>query len=277
MEQNRKKYINAHGFTLIELLIAMTISAFVMAGIYTIFKNQQNSYLVQDEVTAMQQNVRAGVYYMVSEIRMAGYNPGGVVPPPRITAATNNTIAFERDDGTDTDTIVVRGYSYDANNRTLDDAGGQAVSEEIEAIGFAYAYDADDDGRTDTYNADMDGDGIAETPSIIWAVPNGGNWFNLDADNDGAIDDNDSPNPGVEVNQNLVGVDTGDSVDLNQIRAVRVSLLARTGRGDEEFSNNFIYIVGNQKVSPRTDGDTTNDSCRMRILTTIANCRNMGL
>lgn len=271
MKKQRKGPINAHGFTLVELLIAMAISVIVMCGIYMTFKNQQNSYLVQDDVTAMQQNIRAGIYYLASEIRMAGYNPDGNVPAPRITAATNNAITFERDDGTGTNTIVVRGYSYDGVNETLDDAAGQAVAEEIEAIGFAYAYDANDDGRMDTYTD------ITGVDRIIWAVPSGGNWFNLDADNDGDIDDNDSPNPGVAVTQNLVGTNTGTTVDFDQIRAVQVSLLARTDRGDGAYHNNFTYIVGNQKISPRNDGDPNNDDCRMRVLTTIVKCRNMGL
>jgi hypothetical protein len=81
----------------------------------------------------------------------------------------------------------------------------------------------------------------------------------------------------VAVTENLVGINTGDSVDLDQIRAVRISLLARTGRGDGEYFNNFTYLVGDQKITPGNDADPNNDDCRMRLLTTIVRCRNMGL
>ena len=262
------------GFTLIELMITMVISCLVLGGIYMTFNSQSKSYLVQDDVAAMQQNVRAGVHYLESEIRMAGYNPGGVVPAPTITAAASNSITFRMDDGTGTGTITTYTYSYNNANRALDrNIGGGAlpVAEDIQALGFAYAYDADADNQIDTYTDATGQD------RIIWAVPSGGNWFNLDTNNDGIINDNDSPNPGASVTQALVGVNTGDSVNLDEIRAVRISLLARAEAGDSSFANNSIYIVGNQKIAPLNDGDTSNDDCRMRLLTTMVMCRNMGL
>ena len=281
-KMNKPSLIANRGFTLIELMIAMAISTFVMTAIYMTFNNQQKSYLIQDEVTSMQQNVRAGMYYLENGIRMAGFDPDG--QGATITAANNNSITFDRDDGEGTGTIVTNTYSYVPN--TLD-WNGQPVSEEIQALGFAYSFDATtdndydgviddstkDDGRIDTY---QDASGRVR---IIWAVPGagGGNWFNLDTDNDGVIDDNDSPTPGAGNNETLVGTDTGISVDESRIRAVRISLLARTGRGDKEFYNNHTYIVGNQKITPRSDGDPANDDCRMRLLTTIVKCRNMGL
>ena len=283
-KMNKPSIIANNGFTLIELMIAMAISGFVMAGIYSTFDKQQHSYLVQDEVVAMQQNIRAGMYYMVSDIRMAGFNPDGIIPSPAITAATNVSITFELDDGTNTNTVDLITYSYNAGTRTLDrtvDDGGvvttNPVAEEIEAVGFAYAYDDDEDGLIDTY------DDAAGEEHIIWAVPSGGNWFNLDVDNpakdgkkDGVIDDNDSPTPGAAVTETLPGTDTGDSVDPAQIKTVRISLLARTGRGDPKYANSFSYIVGDQKISPINDGNPNNDNCRHRLLTTTVLCRNMG-
>jgi len=61
------------GLTLIELLIALTVSAFVMAGLYRTVIGQQKSYTVQEQVVDAQQNVRAAVDRMTREIRMAGY------------------------------------------------------------------------------------------------------------------------------------------------------------------------------------------------------------
>ena len=61
------------GFTLVELLIAMVISLVVMGAIYGTFKSQQDSFIIQDQVTAMQQNLRAGMYVMSRDIQMAGY------------------------------------------------------------------------------------------------------------------------------------------------------------------------------------------------------------
>ena len=61
------------GLTLIELLIALTVSAFVMAGLYQTSIGQQKTYTVQEQVVDVQQSVRAALDRMTREIRMAGY------------------------------------------------------------------------------------------------------------------------------------------------------------------------------------------------------------
>ena len=52
------------GFTLLELLIAMALSIIIMAAIYSTYYSQQKSYLVQEQVAAMQQNLRAATFYL---------------------------------------------------------------------------------------------------------------------------------------------------------------------------------------------------------------------
>lgn len=63
------------GFTLIEVLMALAISGLIMGAVFTAFKSQQDSYLAQDQVVEMQQNLRAGINYITQELRMAGYDP----------------------------------------------------------------------------------------------------------------------------------------------------------------------------------------------------------
>ena len=65
------------GFTLIELLVAMVIAAIVMTSVYSVYYSQQRSYIIQEEVAAMHQNLRAAMSIMEREIRMAGCNPTG--------------------------------------------------------------------------------------------------------------------------------------------------------------------------------------------------------
>ncbi len=69
----QEKKTQNYGFTLVELLVAMVISLLVMGTIYKTFKSQQDSFLIQDQVTAMQQNLRGGMYVMSRDIQMAGY------------------------------------------------------------------------------------------------------------------------------------------------------------------------------------------------------------
>ena len=91
MKENNEK-----GFTLIELLIAMVIAAIVMASVYSVYYTQQRSYMIQEEVAAMHQNLRAAMYFMEREIRMAGCDPTGNAGSG-IVQNLSNQISFTED------------------------------------------------------------------------------------------------------------------------------------------------------------------------------------
>ena len=61
------------GFTLIELLVAIALGMVILAGLFRTFKVQQDSYVIQDQVSAMQQNLRAAMYMITRDLQMAGY------------------------------------------------------------------------------------------------------------------------------------------------------------------------------------------------------------
>jgi prepilin-type N-terminal cleavage/methylation domain-containing protein len=61
------------GFTLIELLVAIVIGLILMAGVYRTFRTQQDTYIVQDQVAAMQQNLRGAMYMITRDLQMAGW------------------------------------------------------------------------------------------------------------------------------------------------------------------------------------------------------------
>ncbi|MFO7761173.1 MAG: prepilin-type N-terminal cleavage/methylation domain-containing protein [Thermodesulfobacteriota bacterium] len=126
------------GFTLVELIIAMLISGIVIISIYTAFRSQQRSYLAQEQVSEMQQNIRAGVGLMVNEIRMAGYDP---------EQTENYGI-----NGTQTDVDTLQ-FTADLN-----DDGGSPGSGEI----FLYElYDSDSNGNNDSLRRTPGGSAVA--------------------------------------------------------------------------------------------------------------------
>ena len=59
------------GFTLIELLVAVALGLVILAGLFRTFKVQQDSYVIQDQVSAMQQNLRAAMYMITRDLQMA--------------------------------------------------------------------------------------------------------------------------------------------------------------------------------------------------------------
>jgi type IV pilus assembly protein PilW len=61
------------GFTLIELLVAIALGLIILAGLFRTFKVQQDSYVIQDQISAMQQNLRAAMHFITQDLQMAGY------------------------------------------------------------------------------------------------------------------------------------------------------------------------------------------------------------
>jgi type IV pilus assembly protein PilW len=61
------------GFTILELLVAIALGMVILAGLFRTFKVQHDSYVIQDQVSAMQQNLRAAMYFVTRDLQMAGY------------------------------------------------------------------------------------------------------------------------------------------------------------------------------------------------------------
>ena len=90
---NHDKSSKEQGFTIIELIIAMTIILVVMAAVFSTFKSQQDSYVVQSQVSTTQQNLRAALFLISRDVQMAGYYTGfmsGTYPFLSSDEAINN-------------------------------------------------------------------------------------------------------------------------------------------------------------------------------------------
>jgi type IV pilus assembly protein PilW len=141
---------NHKGFTLIELLVAMTVGLVVMAGVSATFRSQQKSYLLQEQMAAMQQNLRAAMYHMEREIRMAGCDPNQTVDAQFVTANATS-ITFTQDLRGDTEGSKPDGDTDDPNENITynlnggelrrDDPNGigdQVIADNISALNFVY-------------------------------------------------------------------------------------------------------------------------------------------
>jgi type IV pilus assembly protein PilW len=286
MTVDHNKMSKSSGFTLVELLVAMAISGIIAGAIFTAFLSQQRSYLAQEQVSEVQQNLRAALDIMTRDIRMAGYSRGapgfGITDiSPRdiddnidVTVTGNGSFEFTADiddNGTVSSGETIYYCVYDFPVASPDgitdlgrNSGGgrQLVAENIEALGLAYAFDMDGDGVLDTYNA-------GGNDQVIWAVDSDGDNYldkNLDTNGDGNIDENDGPGLG---GNGLIGGTNISPVSIQDIRAVRIWMLARTEYEDNSFLNTKTYTVGNKVITP-------NNNLRMRLLVTNVRCRNIG-
>jgi type IV pilus assembly protein PilW len=316
------------GFTLIELMIAMAITLVVMGAIFMTFKSQQDSYVVQDQVTRMQQNLRGAMYVMTRDIQMAGYytnfdktscltdwdNDGNIDSGfrPLIYARDNVNDSGGGDNIKDnTDIIVIVKASQDFNrtllagegtitagtitllgNRDLDgDASndpdldtnnkyGLLVKKDLSKADFFEVNNASGtitppDGLSENYG---EGDLIFRADVIIYRVDDDPAHPSLHRTNLSSssgsttvAEDIDS----LQVRYRLSGsssfVPASDTTfNPANVRAVEVSLLARTGRTIRGYTGPSTYSIGGDSV-------TAGDGYRRKVLTTVIETRNIGL
>jgi type IV pilus assembly protein PilW len=231
---------NKKAFTLIELLVALAISGVVLAGIYSTYYSQQKSYITQEQVAAMQQNLRAAMYIMQREIRMAGCDPTENAGAEIKTAGTNS-IRFTLDitggesDGKDND-----------NDGSVDEADEKRFSD-------GFCDDINEDVTYSLYTADGIQKLGRKSPSTAVNQPV--------AENIDALD--------------FVYLDANGATTatLANIRSVQITLVARTGRRDPGYTNNTSY----QNQQDTTIYTAPNDNFRRKLLTAEVKCRNLGL
>jgi hypothetical protein len=263
--------------------MAMAISLVVMAGVYKVYVTQQDSYLLQEQVAEMQQNARIAKYVLTKDIRMVGYNPTrklnvgtfvtSFVPKlpgddladsdPDSTSTGPNSIAFTLDyngDGVldaNFDEQVAFRVAGDSLQRfdVVNDAW-LTVVENIEALGFAYAFE---NGGNIIWAIDGDDSDTDERLSV-----------NLDGNDDGKIDANDDTNGDGKIDDDDAGTPLATPVDLDKILAVKIWVLAKTGKSDRKYNLAETYVVGNRILS-------RNDQNRRSMVMTAVRCRNMAL
>jgi prepilin-type N-terminal cleavage/methylation domain-containing protein len=297
METSRKRLIgNPFGFTLVEILIAIAVSAVVFTSVISIYSHMQHSSAQQISMAMLQQNQRGALDIMERELRLigmdrnqsgnfqitdvrkysiAGPNPAAGVPDATPTGSpvlrmqvdldsdgvldANETITYslyDRDGDGQPPWELSRSDSIPLGPNSNDNF--QLIAEGVEAIGFAYAFDANDDGEIDRAAPALPGG----APAIIWAVDTNGDG-NLDAE---------------PVGTSIIGVVRADGSTINQtvgpdkIRGVQFWILGRALRPDPKHIDNRQYSLGAPPIQP---GGPQGDHYRRWLLTEVIHCRNL--
>lgn len=241
MKSNSRPDGNETGFTLVELMIVLVVTALAMAALVSVYIAQSRSYSEQDDISGIQQDLRGVLTVFPLEIRKAGCDPleTGV---PGILSAGVADFQF---------TMDVRGHATNPNSADGD------VDDPDESIGYRFAV-----------GVDTNGDGI---------VDNGGaNWSGTASI--GRATGAGAPQPladNIEALEFNYILDDGTSslapTDLNKIRAVQISLLARASNPAKGILHNTTYTTASGVV-----WTPPQDAFRRRLVVSNIQCRNMG-
>ncbi|MDT0635402.1 PilW family protein [Spectribacter hydrogenooxidans] len=128
------------GFTLTELMIGMVIGLLLLAGILEILLGNRESFRVQQEQAALQQNARVVSYFLDTIVAHAGYYPDAFLDAERIFRNGGDPLRGE--DGR-FDEVTIRFRSDGAMN----DCAGGLVAEDVISTNRFYVSDTDNDGN----------------------------------------------------------------------------------------------------------------------------------
>jgi len=153
------------GFTLIELIIAMFISSIMGIVLVTFYVNQLKTYSTQEDVSVLQQNLRAAMYYLESDIRIAGCDPKTTASGSRLAgAALTNIVASEfeftmditggENDGIDNDKDGNIDESDEWYNGQLGDV--DTARNLYEQVNYHLSNDADNNGIADGFPCNLE-------------------------------------------------------------------------------------------------------------------------
>ncbi len=124
------------GFTLVELMVTLAMAGIVVAAVYSTYTVQQRAYGKQEQVNNIQSSLRAGLYILAQELRMAGYGGDSGKNAATITEATSTALTFQVWNDA-TSSVDTHRYTIDNTKNALT-RDGQELARNIEAIEFAY-------------------------------------------------------------------------------------------------------------------------------------------
>lgn len=246
---------NQKGITLIELMIATSVLGIAVSGMYSAYRSQLKTFMIQKQTAEMQQNIRAGLDIMVREIRMAGYDPLGTADAAILTASADS-IEFTMDlGGGDSDGIDNDGDGIaDENTKNqekdgVDNDNDTLIDEFDEADESRYSDGACDDSNEHIRYA------INTSGNLGRATGENGNLmpaaYNIDALNFVYLDKDGNPLD-----------DAGGNVtnSIPMIRSVEITILARSGKNvlalATDHTDNKVYYnpQGTAIFGPANDG-----------------------
>lgn len=126
--------MNQRGFTLIEALVVVVITLLIVLGLYQLLEENERVFRSQQEIAAMNSQVRSAMEVIVRTVRAAGNNKTAFRPAPRIYIAESNRLRVLSDlprdshDPSDLDGDGDVCNDNDGNNYAILDCDGSGIA-----------------------------------------------------------------------------------------------------------------------------------------------------
>ena len=133
---NKKRIICQKGIGLIELLISATLTVLIGAIALEFYKSQHNRFIVEEDISDMQQNARVSLDEITRNIRIAGF---GLTSSPSIVVGSD-TLKIYYNLGVKVDTVVYYLSRTDPVHPSLmkkvSSSAAQVFAENIDSLKF---------------------------------------------------------------------------------------------------------------------------------------------
>ncbi len=172
------------GLTLIELMVVLVLALLLMATTFLVYQIQHKTGQEQNQVSMMQQDIRAAMEMITRDIQMAGCDPsmgqiGGILEEGSnaITLEMDITGAGGEPDGDANDSGENVRYSLSANTIIRSDnqpapGNNSIIAYNIDNLSFIYNTDGagDIDSVSVTIQAEVDNNGTTLTRRLTRSV-----------------------------------------------------------------------------------------------------------
>lgn len=242
---------NHSGFTLVELMVAMVVAFLVSAAVYASYKIQQKTHTAQLQVVEIQQNLRIAMETLTSDLLLAGLDPkftGEYKILPGEAGPANFTFYAD---------LCEDGDPASGQANCLDNSGpfeNQIMPERFTYRLFTPA------------SADAD-----DTTSLLRRIPdpNPAPVPPL-SDQDKIIAENIEVLEFYYIMANGTATTAPSPGQIDNIRAVRITLVARADEPDYNYTNTSAYPLGSGATFNPPD-----DNFRRRSLFKTIELRNI--
>lgn len=236
------------GYTLVELLLVVALSALAMSFLYRIFLAQHKVVIGQDRTLKLEQALHVTLERIIQEVRMAGYDPNstgqfgfrnlpGVGAPEYGRATSDRAICF---------------YS---------DTDGDGILDSSDAEQLAFRVNVAQNG------SNLDGTHGKKPDLMLRKYSCGAVKWQPFSENVEALDLVYFDGNGAVISNASL------SSRLDDIRAVQVTIVARTDKQEKGYRNHKIFRNPQGRIIVSAPGD----GYRRRAMTGMVTCRNLGM